>query len=100
MKTQPGGQVIIQVGMVHHVQTPQNGDCMKHHVLKIYDKIKYSNPDYQVQPVWQINIVQQTPAVLPCRSSDSFWKWSTGGAVNYVPKWLSKRKYRQKIPAG
>ena len=33
MEARAGGQIIVQVGVVHTVQSPQGGDRMHHHVL-------------------------------------------------------------------
>ena len=41
-RVKPGasGDIIIHVRMVHHVQTPEGGNSMKHDVLEIDDEIE------------------------------------------------------------
>jgi hypothetical protein len=39
MKTRACREINVQVGMVHHVQSPENWDRMEHHILNVYYKI-------------------------------------------------------------
>jgi hypothetical protein len=40
METNSRGDIVVHVGMVHHVEAPEEGNGVKHDVLKIYGKIE------------------------------------------------------------
>ena len=54
MKADARGQIVIQVCMVHHVQTPQRGDRMKHDVLKVDDEVEEDDGKNDDGPVREV----------------------------------------------
>ena len=72
METRAGGEVIIEVRVMHAMQTPQHGNRMYHHVLQPDGEIKRKHREQACQPARQIKVVQHAPALTrsECRHAD------------------------------
>ena len=57
MKSESGGQVNVQSGVVDQIQSPQHGNGMKHDMLDINDKIKDRDPKQEFHPARQLIVV-------------------------------------------
>lgn len=64
METEAGGQVVIQIRMVHHVESPEDRDGMKHDVLYVYYKIEEDHAGRHCYRIGDVQGVQQPPVVF------------------------------------
>jgi len=67
VKAQARCQVIIEIGVVHHVQTPKSWNCMMEHMLQVDGKIEGDHAYGDFKPVRQIDVVEQPPLTLICQ---------------------------------
>ena len=63
MKPHAGGDVDIEVGMMHPVQPPQHRNLVEDDVLEIDDEIERQEPDQRRDREPQVQIIDQPPAV-------------------------------------
>jgi hypothetical protein len=61
MKSRPGGNIHIQIGVVHAMKTPQQRLMVKDPMLSINDQIKAHNRENDVQCWTQPKPVKETP---------------------------------------
>jgi len=64
MKACAGGNVEVEIGVVHGVQAPQGRDGMKHDVLEVDCEIERHDRGQDLEPAGQHDVVEQTPAAL------------------------------------
>lgn len=64
VETNTGGEINIQVGMVHHVQSPERRDGMVQDMLQVDRKIQGEHPNHHFQPGGKIQLVEQPPLTL------------------------------------
>lgn len=67
MKAQAGGDIDVQIGMMHHVQAPEQRHRMEHDMLEIDHQIQDQDADKHAEPGRQIEDVEEPPAILPGR---------------------------------
>ena len=58
-----GGHVNIEIGVMHHVETPKHRQGMRHHVLQIDGKVEYHQAENDIAPGWH---VQRGHTPQPC----------------------------------
>ena len=71
VETRAGGQVIVQVGVVHLVQPPQRRHGVHHHVLQPDHEVHRNHRQRHGQPERHVEVVEQTPAVGHAESGDA-----------------------------
>jgi len=64
VKTDPGGEIEIQIAVVNHVEPPQRGCEVKEDMLEVDEKIEDDNARDDGQPVGDLDTVEETPASL------------------------------------
>ena len=61
MKAGAGGEIVIQIRMVHHVEPPQQGNGVEHQMLKVYNEIKQNHRQDDFDPDGPVHIVKHAP---------------------------------------
>ncbi len=61
VKTQTGGDVKLEIGMMHAVQPPQNRHCMKHDMLQIDDPDQEQRSRWNCGPTRHIDDIEKPP---------------------------------------
>lgn len=64
MKAIAGSDVDIEISVMHPVETPENRQKMEEHMLEIYDEVEGHDSRDELDPVWQVNDVQDAPTAL------------------------------------
>ena len=62
MEPRPGGDIEVEVGVVHAVQPPERGHGMEHHMLKIDCQIENDDRERDFEPEWQFDEIEKAPA--------------------------------------
>jgi len=65
MKSRAGGHVVVHVRVVHHMQTPQNRDRMKHDMLHIDDEVQDHDGQHHFQPEGPLDLIEDAPTLTP-----------------------------------
>jgi hypothetical protein len=58
MEADAGGQVVIEIRMMHHVEAPEGRNCVEHDVLKIDDEIEEDDGKSNEQPIREVHDVE------------------------------------------
>ena len=64
MKANARGQVIIEICVMHHVETPERGNRMEHDVLNIDDEIQEDDRNNDHRPIGEVQSVEYSPPFL------------------------------------
>ena len=64
MEARAGGDVEIEIGVMHPVQAPQRRHGMEHHVLQPDEKIQNHDRGKHGQPVRDLDVIEQAPAMF------------------------------------
>jgi hypothetical protein len=77
MKTNAGGDVDVEIGMVHPVQPPESGDIVENPVLQIDREVKKQEGHQKFEPAWPWHMLQHAPAFMlrqPRKSDRAGWR--------------------------
>ena len=64
VKTQAGGGVEVEIGMVHPVQPPEPGNGVEHDVLQVDREVEQQHRDQDRDPGGHVDDVEQAPALV------------------------------------
>ena len=64
MEAHAGGDIEVEIGVVHAVQPPERGHRVEQHVLKVDGKIEHDHCGDDAEPYGHIQDVKESPAVL------------------------------------
>jgi hypothetical protein len=67
----PGGDVEIQIGVVDHVQPPEQRHRVKRHVLEVNGQVQQRDGQNHFEPVGPGQMLQQPPAAFLRRQRDA-----------------------------
>src|SRR5207245_4203591 len=76
MEARAGGNVDIQIGVVHAMESPKDRLVMKRPVLKVNDQIEHEDGSGDGNPARYRRNVEQTPAMIPypeCKADCARW---------------------------
>ena len=62
MEADAGGRVEVEVGVVDHVQPPQQRHGVEHHVLKVDDKVQCHDREGHGEPGRYADVIEEPPA--------------------------------------
>ncbi len=69
VEAQAGCQIVIEIGVVHHVQAPKSRNRVMEHMLQVYGEIQDDHADGYFKPVGKIDVVEQSPLTLRSQKS-------------------------------
>ena len=61
VKPQPRGDVYVEIGVVHTVEAPEEGERVKQHMLEVDDQVEQQDADQDRRPEWHGQMVQGPP---------------------------------------
>jgi hypothetical protein len=64
MKPSARRQVDVEVGVMHHMEPPQERDEMEHYMLHIYDEIERDHSRNHLEPIRRLYHIEKPPAAL------------------------------------
>ena len=71
VEADPGGQIEVEVGVMHHVQPPQSGDRVKQDVLPVDGEIEHDHRQHDLDPERPRQRIEEPPAERPGRRRDA-----------------------------
>ena len=71
MKTRAGGEIEIEVRVMHPMKPPQKRDRVKHHVLEVDDHVERNYREHERACAAETHRVQEAPSLLQCEFGKS-----------------------------
>ena len=71
MEAHPGGQVEVEIGVMHHVQPPQSGHRVKRDVLAVDHEVERHHRQHDLDPERPLQGVEQSPPERAGRHRDA-----------------------------